>query len=335
MQSLNGQTVFLTGATGFVGGALAHALARQGAVIRALARDRARAGYIADLPNLTLIDGHLSDNEALRLGCQGASIVIHVAAATSGALAPMREANVEGTRRMAEAAAAAGVSRFVHISSLAIYGFEGLPDRVSEDFPPAPSRYAYTLTKREAETVLRETADAAGMAYSLIRPGMIYGPRSGLWTRDLYKLARLPMVPFLGNGSGNALPIHVDDVVALTLLCAVHQGAVGEAFNCAPDPGISWRAFLGGYAKLAGGRPWLPFPVWLVKAFAPLIARLSSDGSLGKDFPAVLAGNTRAISFSMEKAARLLDFRPAMTLEQGMASCVAYLRAEGFTVPGA
>ena len=200
--------------------------------------------------------------ESLHRAVEGVEVVFHVAAAMGGAPEKQEKINVEGTRMLAQLAAEAGVRRFVHVSSVAIYGFANLPDMITEETPPSPAAYAYSDTKLRGELALREVSAQSGLEFSIIRPGMIYGPRSNPWTVQMFKLSRRFGVPFIGDGRGNCMPVHIDDVCSLAMLLAEHPNANGEAFNCTPDPGISWRQFLSAYAALKGRKRWigLPYP---------------------------------------------------------------------------
>ncbi len=325
-----GQKVLVTGASGFLGGALARALADDGAQVRALVRDRARAGYITDYPGIELVDGDLEDELSLNKAVRDCARVYHVAAALGGPPELQAKVNVEGTRRLTLQAARAGVGRMVLVSSIAIYGFEGLPLRVTEDTAPSPSRYAYTLTKRAGENALRLVAAETGLAYSIVRPGMIYGPRSHPWTVQMSQLAsRLPFVLFIGDGRGHISPIHVDDVVSMCMAAGEHPAAVGQAFNCAADDGVPWRDFLTAYARHAGrsGR-WLGIPPALVRLLLPLIKPFAPAGSLLQDMPAALNHFLRPVVYPTDKARQMLGWRPRWDIEQGLANAAAWLNAQ-------
>lgn len=326
---LHGRRVLVTGASGFLGGAVARAIADDGAFVNGLVREPSRAGYIATYPNITLVTGDLSDADSLRRAIAGCEIVVHVAAALGGKPEMQQVVNVDGTRRLAEIAAEAGVSRFVHVSSVAIYGFKDLPDVITEDTPPRPSPYAYATTKLGAEQALREVAARTGLPFTILRPGMIYGPRSNPWTIQMFKLSRAGFVPFIGGGSGNAFPIHVDDVCSLTRVLAEHPSAVGEVFNCSPSPGVTWREFLSAYAALKGRNRWVGVPVPLARLLAPVIALLAPRGALMKDLPALLTANLRQLIYSPEKAQRLLGWTPRYTFAEGVKTCVPYLKEIG------
>jgi nucleoside-diphosphate-sugar epimerase len=329
MAELSGQWVMVTGASGFVGGALVRHLAAAGVRVRALVRDRAKAGYIAGVEGVEVVDGDLGNELSLRKAAEDCAVVFHVAAALGGSPEQQARVNVEGTRALAIAAAQMRVRRLVHVSSIAVYGFDGLPDVIDEDTRPSASRYAYTLTKRAAESVLRLVCSETGLKCSIVRPGMIYGPRSHPWTVQMHDLAtRWPVIPFIGDGRGYLSPIHIDDVVSMCVLAATHPQAVGQAFNASADPGVTWRDFLGGYARLSG-RPvrWLGVPKPLVGLMLPLARLAASPESLLVDTPAVLDHFTRRVVYSTAKARRVLGWQPRWGIEDGLADALAWLKS--------
>lgn len=321
-------TVLVTGATGFLGGALARRLAAEGARVRALARRTGRDSYLRDLQNVEIVMGNIVDAERMLQVTSGCDYVFHSAAALSGSLAHQRRTNVDGTRSVALAAASAQVKRLVHISSIAVYGYACRGD-VVEDTPQQPGRPAYNITKSEAETALQQVAAETGLSYSIVRPGMIYGPRSAAWTVQMFKLARRRPTIWLGDGSGSAYPIFVDDVVDLTLLLAVHQAAESQAFNCAPDPSPTWRQFLGEYARLAGHTSWLGVPVTLARALAPFIEIGLTLRGTPQDLPSLVVYAASQRTFKMNKARSLLGWQPQVDLPSGVARCAPYLREIG------
>lgn len=321
--SLADQRVFVTGATGFLGGALALRLADEGAHVRALARMPRKAE--APLKHgIEICEGDVTDAEAMRRLVEGCHTVFHAAAAMNGDYAKQRAVNVEGTRNLVRAAADADVKRFVHVSSVSVYGYRCAGD-ITENMPPSPGADPYALTKAEAERVVAE----GNIAYTIIRPGMIYGAGAVNWTGNLFRLARLKPTPFIGDGSGSAFPIHRDDVVDLLVVAAEHPAASNQIFNCASDPAPTWREFLGAYSRLAGHQRWLALPPILVVPITQ-IARLASPRySMARDMPDQLGFIQRKITYKMTKARELLGWTPRITLDTGITSCVPWLREQG------
>ncbi|MGB1288313.1 MAG: NAD-dependent epimerase/dehydratase family protein, partial [Aggregatilineales bacterium] len=178
---MQNKTVFITGATGFLGGALALRLAAEGAIVKALARRPNRDKYLRDVPGIEIVMGDITDAARMRELTQDCDIVFHVAAALNGKLDFQRRVNVDGTRNVAIAAAQANIERFVYVSTIAVYGYS-VTGIIDEDTPQYPGNVPYNRSKSEAETALLKVVSDNNLPYSIIRPGMIYGARSAMWT---------------------------------------------------------------------------------------------------------------------------------------------------------
>lgn len=326
--SLENTRVFVTGATGFLGSHLVQRLSDEGATVHALARRPNRDRYIKGLPNVEIVMGDITDTARMKELASVVDFVFHVAAALGGNLETQKKVNVDGTTSVAYAAVETNVKRLIHVSSIAYYGFP-VPPIVTEAQTIIPTQSTYNVTKASAEAMLGTIANAKGLSYSIIRPALIYGARSQAWTKTMFNLAKRNPTPFIGDGSGFAHPIYVDDVVDLLITVATHPNADGEAFNCAPDPPPTWHEFLGEYAELAGHQNWLSLPKTLFKVVAPLA-----------EFGFTLAGEPRALPnmvefitsqsvYSMQKAKDLLNWQPQVSLADGIQSCIPYLQEQG------
>ncbi len=327
--SLEGMTVLVTGATGFLGGALSRRLANAGARVRALARTPERAAVLRGIPGIDIVYGDVTAPDSLPETVRDCQIVFHVAV-SFGSRQLQQAVNVEGTRHIATAAADAGINRLVHVSSIAAYGYaqEGV---VTEDTPLATVTHdPYSETKAEGERVLRAVASERGLSYSIIRPGMIYGPKSSMWTERLFRLARLRPTPFIGDGSGATHPIYVDDVIDLLVIAATHPAADGQAFNATPDPASTWRAFIGEYQRLAGHQRWFAIPVSPVRRLVTALAALAPAEHLLKAAPVALDMMLRpSLVFRNAKARQLLGWEPRTDLRTGVERCAPWLRERG------
>jgi nucleoside-diphosphate-sugar epimerase len=317
----------ITGATGFLGGALANRLLDDGAQVRLLARSPEKARRLA-ARGADVFEGELNDADAARRAAEGCACLFHVAGATSGSLAKQRATNVEGTRAVLLAAADAGVKRFVHVSTISAYGYNYDGD-VTEDMALGYGADPYAKTKAVAEQLVRETANRRGIAYSIIRPGMIYGPRSGLWTGTLFQLARLNPTPFAGDGSGSIHTIFVDDVVEMMVTMATHPAAENEVFNCSADPTPTWREFLQGYSRLAGHQNWLALPVPLFRVVAGIAMLLAPRDTIMRDLPDLLTLLQSHTTFKTSKAQERLGWSAKVSMEEGIRRCEPWLREKG------
>jgi dihydroflavonol-4-reductase len=318
--------VFLTGGTGFIGGEVARLLRERGDDVRALVRDPDKAGALRRL-GCELVPGDLSDETALRTALGGCDAVVHAAALYEiGVLESRREqlveANVRGTERVLGAALAAGVTKAVYVSTVAVFGDtrHQVADETWERPEGQPFTSAYEQTKVEAHLRAKQIG-ARGLPLVTVQPGVVYGPGDhsevgGLFARLLK--GHLPLVPFPELG---VTPVHRDDVAAGIVL-ALDKGVAGESYVLAGGP-TTMGDVLKELARVAGKRP--PFgalPPLLVKAMVP-VGRVVGP-LLG--FPPnlrELLTSSHDVTFwaSSEKAQRELGwtFRP---LAEGLATVV-------------
>jgi nucleoside-diphosphate-sugar epimerase len=326
--SLSGEKIMVTGATGFLGNMLVRRLLDEGAQIRVLARSPEKARRMEAL-GAEIIAGDITDSDAVRQAVEGSTYVYHLAAALGGNLEAQIKANVEGTRTVMQAAGEAKVRRVVHVSTISVYGYRHTGD-VTEDMPLNPGADPYPITKKQAEEVVRQIADQQHVAYSIIRPAMIYGPRSGLWTGQFFRLAKRNPTPFIGDGSGNTHPIYVDDVVEMLLMLATHPAAENQTFNCSADPAPTWREYLQGYSRLAGHQNWLALPVPLARLVVGMIGMLAPRRSALRDLTDMLNLVLSKTTFKTTKARECLGWKAQVSLEEGIERCAPWLREKGW-----
>lgn len=245
-------TVAVTGATGFVGRALLDEAIHEGVAVRALAR---REQPQAD--RVEWVHGDLADQEALRRLVKNAEAVIHVAGVVNTPdPAGFHAGNVEGTLRLVEAAAGAGVPRFIFVSSLAAR---------------EPELSVYGASKRKAEKIV----SASGLDWTIVRPPAIYGPRDREML-ELFRAAKWGIIPM--PPAGRASIIHVVDLVQLLLgIVPGGEDLMHRIFE--PDDGKpgGWnhRELALAIGEAVGRRPYVPH---LSEAALRTVARL--DGLL-------------------------------------------------------
>lgn len=326
--TLTGKGVLVTGASGFIGGALVKRLLTMNVHVRGLVRSAEKGTRIAHL-GAEVVTGNLLDADSLRRAVAGVEVVFHVAAAMGGPAAVQYAINVGGVDRLLTAAAEAGVRRIVHVSTIAVYGYH-VPDVITEDVPLCPGSEYYGQSKALGERLLWQRAAEGGFEAAVIRPGMVYGPGSNFWTAGMFRLARRRPAFLPGSGATYCPAIFIDDVVDLMITAADHPRAAGEAFNATPDPPPTWRDFLGAYAAMAGHQSFVSVPVPLLRAAAVLIEPVLAwhgEPQPVRDMVAAMFGHKRV--YSMAKAARLLNWRPRMSLAEGMARAEVWLREIG------
>jgi hypothetical protein len=242
--------IFVTGGSGFVGGHLVEALAKQGHEVLALARSDRAAGAVRGF-GATPVRGELGAVRPEDIG--GAEAVVHCAAFVEewGTRAQFWEANVAGTENLLAAARAGGAKRFVHVGTeAAIFAGRDLVD-VDEDVPyPTRHRYLYSETKAEAEKRVLAAA-APGFATLSIRPRLVWGPRDTSVLPAVLRMAGAGSFAWLDGGRARTSTTHVANLVhALGL--ALTAGEPGRAYFVADDGERTVRAFLGALARTQG-----------------------------------------------------------------------------------
>jgi len=325
-------TTLITGATGLVGGALATALLDDGEGITLLVRSAAKARRFAER-GARIVVGDLSAGPHLDAAVQGAHRVIHCAARAGdiGAMEPFLRDNVEGARRLAERAAGAGVGRFVHVSSISVYGRASLGD-IDETAPTPPiADYPYAESKRLSEPAVFE-AGTGDMQVVVSRLGSVYGPGSHHWTvRPVTMMKRSPLGMLLvERGEGLQNPIFLDDAVRGLRTLASHEGATAGTYFLTDDA-VTYREFFAGYAA-ALSLPFRARPISRgvahtlargleglarLRGREPLLTRIAVD---------VLCRKTR---FSSAKLRRTTGFAPTTSLSDGQALCARWLKEQG------
>lgn len=318
---LSGVPVLVTGATGFIGGRLAALLARgEGARVRGTGRDLEKADELDGL-GVELVAADLGDADAFDGLVRGREVVFH-AAAVLGADADVAEVvNVEATERLARAAAAAGVRRFVHVSTVGVYDMDG-SSVVDEAVPLALDHPAtYPRTKARAEERLFQVASETGLEAVALRPSMVYGPGPGIWTVGMYRSVCNGDPVYLGDGSYGFNPVYLDDVVDALVRAAVSPRAAGEAFNVSAGA-TTWRDFMGRYGEACGKEP-KGLPLWLahLMAFANRIPGVRTPVDRG-----FIEMATSRKTFPVDKGRELLGWEPTTGLDQGMERTLAWLR---------
>lgn len=316
--------VLVTGATGFIGGRLARRLAEgQRARVTGTGRELAKARRL-ERHGVTLARADLLDEARLPELVRGREIVFHLAGWVGGDPASARAVNVTATEGLVRAAARDGVRRLVHVSTVGVYAMPS-EGPVDEETPLAPDGGdPYGRTKAEGEIRAMEAADEAGLELAVVRPAMVYGPRSRLWSTGICRAACSGKPILIGDGSGHFHPAYVDDVVDALLLCAVRPEAPGRAYNVSQPP-ITWKEYVGRYAALCDGQPGST-PRWMARLLAAADALPFVDSPVD---PTFLHMATNRCSFPTDRVRRELGWRPRFDLDRGMKRTAAWLRQQG------
>lgn len=307
-------TILLTGASGFIGRRLAQSLASANEPLICTSREPlkingAECRMVADLGPAT--------DWSHCLG--GVSTVVHCAArvhvmrdTARDPLLAFRQANVEGTRELARQAAAAGVKHFIFLSSVKVNGEETPPKMPFAEFSlPHPSD-PYAISKYEAEQALFDLGCASGMAITIIRPPLVYGPGVGANFLGMLRwVQRQIPLPFASIDNQRSF-VYVDNLVNLIICCIRNLQSRNQVFLVSDGQDLSTPELLAKSAAALGvPSRLLPCPtVWLTR-----LASLA-----GKK--AVADRLCKSLQVDIGKAKLLLGWRPPCTVEQGLLATV-------------
>jgi nucleoside-diphosphate-sugar epimerase len=228
--------ILVTGAGGFIGGRVIEALLQNPdlGIPRPAVRRWSTLARIGRYP-IEPVQCDILDPEQVKVAVQGVDAVIHCAVGD-------RETTVTGTRNLLGAAVDAGVRRFVHVSTIDVYG--RAQGSVTEDHPLEMTGRAYGDAKIEAEAVCRDVADS-GLEVVILRPTIVYGPFSDLWTIQFAERLRnrawlLPREACQGTCN----LVYVDDLVRAILLAVDAPDAGGKAYNVNGPDRWTWQEYV-------------------------------------------------------------------------------------------
>ncbi|HEY2055132.1 MAG TPA: NAD-dependent epimerase/dehydratase family protein [Solirubrobacterales bacterium] len=321
--------VFVTGGTGFIGGAVVRQLRARGDGVVALARNPAKGAPLEEL-GCTLVAGDLGDERAIRAGMEGCDAVIHAAAVYEVGIPaserrPMQEANVDGTERVLGAALEAGIGKVVYVSTVGIFGntHGQVVDETYEN-PADNFTSEYEKTKWEAHQVAKRLI-GEGLPCVIVQPGGVYGPGDESATGRLlgqFLEGKMPLIPFPDLG---ICLTHVEDIAAGILL-GLDKGKPGEAYVIS-GPVTTVREAIDVVAAETGRKaPKHALPTGLMKLmtpFGPLVGKMMNQPPNLRE----LISSADGVTFwaNHEKATRDLGYEPR-GLHEGIH---AMLEAEG------
>jgi len=312
--------IFVTGASGFVGGATVAQLKGEHEFLcmsRSDAADekiRAVGGVPVRCALGDVTEQHLDGVEA----------VIHSAAYVE-AWGPWKtywDLNVDGTKHLLEAARAAGIKRFVHIGTEAGL-FHGQHMRgIDETYPLAlNSPYPYSRTKAHAELAVL-TANETGVFETVVmRPRFIWGPGDQTLLPELRKMVKAGSFMWIAGGAAKTSTVYIDNVVEGIRLC-LEKGRGGEAYFITDDETTTMRKIIEGMADADGFElPDKNAPAWLVGALAFTLEKIaratnSDKGPMITRFAADMMA--RDCTINIDKAKRDLGYTPLVGITEGL-----------------
>jgi len=324
------QQILITGVTGFIGRHVAERLLKDklGAV-RGLARDPAKARELAGM-GMEVVAGDLRDPASLQRAVQGCGVVINCAAQVA-AVAERRafeDSNVAGTENLLRASAIAGVRRFVHLSSVAVFGL-AVSGEVQDHSPRRHSGDAYCDTKLDSEEIVLRYHAEGRVPVAVLRPSMVYGPGSTYMTVIPLKRLKKGKLFVLAGGRGNLNYVYIDNLGDAVLRAAEDDRALGGAF-IVNDGVTTWRQFYDAYARMAGRKPVRSVPLWQARLWARyrnLLAALRRETY--RVSPNGLGFLTTTAVFRQTRLEQTLGYRSRVNLEEGLRRTEAWCRQVG------
>jgi len=326
--------VFVSGATGFIGGHLSRGLVAEGHRVHTVARPSPRADA-AEALGVDVRVGDLRDADVVRDAMEGCDLVHHLATVRTGATVDRLakdpatragyRADVEATRTVVDAALACRVDHLVFASSAGVHGrLKHVP--ADETHALAPDT-AHRKAKMEGEAVVREAAQRHGLSCVIARPTAVYGPgdeRVG----KFFRMISEGEFRLLGPGSHPYHLSYVDDVVNALRLCEEWRGPSGSAFLVGSEEIHTLATFFQTIAEVAGVRlERSPVPLVVARAAASLSRRFLVPVGVRPDLIRDVEFFTLPRAYDVSRAREALGFRSEVGLGAGVRRTFAWIRS--------
>jgi nucleoside-diphosphate-sugar epimerase len=249
----------VTGATGFLGSHIAERLGQRGDDVRALVRPTSDTSFLESL-GVELVRGDVTNARSLPAALEGVDVVYHAAAMVSdwGPWRDFRAVTINGTRNMLKAASAAGVKRFLHVSTDGVYRYQDLTEGVTEA-TPMEKRFGwldyYRRSKTSAEKIARRFQRHGPMPVTIIRPALVLGERDAAMLPGVIAYLKSPSAVYIGSGKNQLPCIYAGDVAELCILAATAAEAAGETYNAVNPEYVTQRDLFEAAAEAAGLSP--------------------------------------------------------------------------------
>jgi nucleoside-diphosphate-sugar epimerase len=316
------RTAFVTGGSGFVGGALVRRLASEGWRVRALARSE-RSAAAVEQAGAEAVHGDLDGVDAMTEGARDCEVTFHAAATVDqwGPWEDFERVNVLGTRHVIEASRRAGVRRLVHVGTEAALSAGQPLVRVDESAPLRPdSKAPYCASKAMAEQEVRR-ANGDGLETVVVRPRFVWGPRDTTLLPELVKAVEAGRFAWIGGGEYLTSTTHVDNAVE-GLVLGADRGRPGEAYFVTDGEPVVFRDFVTGLLAtqdLEAPSRKLPLPLARAGAAACETAwRLLPLRGAPPLTRATIWLSGMEVTIDISKARSDMGYEPVVSIDQGL-----------------
>lgn len=335
MQIQPDDLLLVTGGTGLVGSHVLETAAARGLRTRALIRASSDHKMLESW-GCEIVEGDLADPDSVRRAAEGTTFIVHCAAKVGdwGPVDDYRDVNVRGLESLLSAAeSGGGLKKFVHISSLGVYPARDHYGTDESEPVSTEGIDGYTLTKVEAEQLVRDHIETQKLPAVILRPGFIYGPRDRTVLPRILERLRNRQFAYLGSGENLMNNTFVGNLVEAIFLALACDNCLGKCFNIADGRLVSKKEFISTIAEEAGfsqPKKHVPLPVAKVLAKA-----MEGTWKLLRKSEAPLLSNARIkflglnLDYSIAKARRELNYDPQIDFQTGMKQTIAWFRDEG------
>ncbi len=323
--------VLVTGASGFIGNAVAHRLVDQGHKVRCLVRQTSNTQALSDIVWDKAIGDITSVNDC-REAVRGMEAVIHCAAHVTdyGSWKSFQKINVEGSQNIAEAALGNKVDRFVYLSTSDVLG---LRNRVMDDsMSPKKSGFPYPDTKIEAEELLFDLFRKRGLPLVALRPAWVYGPGDRTFFPELVDAMKQGFMVYFGDKRNFLVTTYIDNLVDAMMLALEKPDAIGRAYLVTDGVEMTWEDLCTRLAdELKLKSPLVTIPNFLSK---PLAFGLETTWKLtfSKNRPlltrysvAFMGSNLR---YDDKRIRNELGYQPEILPEEGIRRTIEWLKSQ-------
>jgi nucleoside-diphosphate-sugar epimerase len=326
----------VTGATGLLGSHIVEKLRAADEPVRVLVRKGSDRSWL-ETQNVEYVEGDLNDPAALERACDGVRIVYHAAARVGdwGPWEDFQRVTIDGTRNLLDAAVKSGVERFLHISSISVFGYYTEPATIDETWDTGYGFYKwahYSRSKWITEKMALDYHKEGKVPVTVIRPAWIYGPRDRASIARMYNMVKAGKAKILGKGDNRLNMVYAGNVADASITAANLPEAAGEVFNCSNDGPITQREFFDRFADAVGAQRvtrHVPYGVaYRAGHFLEILGHLFNwkKPPFITRYAVWLMG--RRSYFSAEKARQMLNWQPTVTYDEGIPKTVRWYQEQ-------